>query len=355
MMRLAGCLLAGLTLSAALGPAAEGAVTLLYHHVSEDSPPSTSVAPELFARHLTMIEKGGYTVWTLGRILNHLQSGARLPTKTVSISFDDAYVSVYQQAWPMLRERGWPFTVFINTDAVDAGYGATLSWQQLREMRRHGMELGNHSASHAHLVRRLPAESEQQWRERVRLDIERASLRLGQELDAAVTLFAYPYGEYDEALKQLVGALGLIGVGQQSGAIGAGFDALSVPRFPMAGLYAAPARFQATLDRRPLPVVSLAAGPLVQREGRTQNYMEFSLAQSDFLASAVACYASTGDSLPLVAPQQANGRYRVYLPPMAAGRNKVNCTAPHVSLPGVFYWHSRQWLVKRADGSWYEE
>jgi peptidoglycan/xylan/chitin deacetylase (PgdA/CDA1 family) len=113
--------LAGVALPAA-GQEPHG-VVLLYHHVSLDTPPSTSVTPERFAAHLEYLEAHDYEVWPVDRLLATVIDGEEtVPQDVVAITFDDAYESVYRNARPMLRERGWPFAVFVNTDAVDAGH-----------------------------------------------------------------------------------------------------------------------------------------------------------------------------------------------------------------------------------------
>ena len=41
-----------------------------------------------------------------------------IPQKSALISIDDGYLSGYNVAWPILKKFGYPFTMFIYTDAV---------------------------------------------------------------------------------------------------------------------------------------------------------------------------------------------------------------------------------------------
>src|SRR5690606_14501793 len=131
-----------------------------------------------------------------------------LPDKVVAITIDDAYASVYTRAFPLLKKYGMPFTVFVSTDAIDEGPGDFMSWQQLRELQAAGVTIANHSATHDYLVRRNDVESDSARLARVREDIERAQRRLQEELGEGVNeaprLFAYPYGEYDAALTDML-------------------------------------------------------------------------------------------------------------------------------------------------------
>ena len=57
-------------------------------------------------------------------------------------------------------------------------------------------------------------EDEAAWRARVSSDILQAQQRLEQELGKVPRWFAYPYGEYDAALRALLGELDFIDVGR---------------------------------------------------------------------------------------------------------------------------------------------
>ena len=83
--------------------AADHAVILMYHRFGEDQYPSTNVRLEQFEEHLEVLAQGQYNVLPLDDIVAHLQSGEPLPDRTVAITIDDAYLSVYEQAFPRLQ------------------------------------------------------------------------------------------------------------------------------------------------------------------------------------------------------------------------------------------------------------
>lgn len=332
------------------------AVVLIYHHVSETTPALTSVTPETFDRHLDYLQDNDFTVWPLARILSKLAAGKPLPANTVAITFDDAYESVYSEAFPRLQKRNWPFTLFVSSEGVDRGYGSYLGWPQLRELAAAGVELGNHSHTHAHMVRHLPNESGRQWQQRITADIEKAAARLRQETGSGSRLFAYPYGEYSPELKKIVGELGYYGIAQQAGAIGRVSDFLALPRFPMARAYADMDRFATSVNSRPLPVSSVVVEGNAHKAYRPIKNVQLALADGDYRAPRLACYRSNGTPLetqtvserPLTLSIKIEGK-------QDAGRHKINCTAPAISDDNSYYWYSFQWLVKHRDGSWYRE
>jgi len=337
--------------------ATDHASILIYHHVSESTPESTSVTPEVFARHMDYLAANGFTVWPLGKTLDTLQSGNALPEKTVSITFDDAYQSVRDHAAPVLKRHGWPYTIFVSTRAIDEGYHNYLSWNDLAELVREGAEIGNHSYTHAHLIRRLNDENDQQWRNRVEGDIRRAQQEIQTMLGVESRLFSYPYGEYTSDLQELVGALGYFGITQQSGAIGPGFDTLAVPRFPMATQFADMERLVIAANARPLPIRKVETGARILKEGVTsKQHYSFDIRPDGYRLSGLACYSNDGARIDMDRTPNTDGIHiSMALPDWPTGVRKVNCTAPSSTEKDVYYWYAQLWIVQYANGSWKEE
>ena len=157
----------GLVLLTGYSHAADWASILMYHRFGEQDYPSTNIRMEQFREHLEELKKDKYTVLPLGEIVDKLKSGAVLPDRSVAITIDDAYLSVYENAWPLLKEAGFPFTIFVSTDNLDQKMPAFMNWAQLKEMADQGVYVGHHTASHAHLPR-LSAD-------KLKEEIERAS------------------------------------------------------------------------------------------------------------------------------------------------------------------------------------
>ena len=353
-------LLALLVIAASAEPttAAESAVIFMYHHVAEETPPSTSITPARFASHLDYLEREGFMVLPLENVLESLSHDEPVPDKTVVITFDDGYSSVLATAAPLLARRSWPFTVFVNTDAIDGGFGGYMSWQELRGLASAGATIGNHTVSHAHLLRQLEGESESDWRRRVEGEITHAGERLSAELgSAAIPVLAYPYGEYTAALKEIVAGLGLLAVGQHSGAVGPGSDWQALPRYPMATGFDALDEFALRARTRPLPARIVGPELHIVPGGETRPALRLELpAAGDFNRDAIACYASGQGRMALT--WIGSGQRQFEISPLQAlrpGRTKYNCTAPSASEDGIYYWFSHLWLLRQPDGSWYSE
>ena len=330
------------------------AVVLVYHHVDSNTPKSTSVSPAVFEQHLDYLAEHDYQVSAIEQIVAALQAQTSMPERAVAISFDDAYKSIYTQAWPLLRARNMPFVIFVNSKYIDSGYGNYLTWQQLREMEQSGARIANHAAEHTHLLRRLPEEQQQQWRQRVRANIEQAQQRLRAELDAPLDYFAYPYGEFDSELENLLKDMGMVAFGQQSGPIGLYTGLQQLPRFPMAASYANMSSFAEKLRTRPLPVLQvLTPESRVLAAKAPAPTLQLLLKPSSYNREQLRCYVAgqqpaqlnwDGDTLSIQAHQ-----------PLGSGRSKYNCTAPSTEQSGVYYWYSHLWIQPNSDGSWYKE
>ncbi len=361
-------LLAGLVaiLSAAFAPALAGqsAVILQYHHVSSDTPPSTSVTPDQLREHLDYLSDHGFAVLPLQEIVEAIRGGDELPDPCVALTFDDAYASVGEIAWPMLRERGWPFTLFVTTGGIDAGLRSYLTWDQLRAMagdERCAVTFGAHTQSHDYLVRRLEGESAGLWRERVTEDIAVSCQRIEEELGSACRLFAYPYGEYDLELRVVVAGLDLIGFGQQSGPVGPKTDWLVAPRFPASGVYADLDKLSTKLFSLPLPVESASPLDPVLGPGNARPVLRLEIAPADYQPAALAAFASGLGRAEVRWIRRPEDDHETAIVEIVAtadlpiGRSRYNVTAPQKpgvstgSVPRVpggvrYYWWSHLWV-----------
>jgi peptidoglycan/xylan/chitin deacetylase (PgdA/CDA1 family) len=329
----------------------DAGVVLLYHHVDEGTPAITSIAPSQFNRHLDIIEAEGFTVLPLDELVRRSMGASSGPEtsdeKIVSITFDDAYRSIYTNAFPNLQARSWPFTIFVATRLIEEGNPHYLTWADLAEMSMHGATIANHTNSHTHMIRRLEAETEDRWKNRMRAELLEAKGLLAKHgLDS--NLFAYPYGEYDAETLNLVGELRMIGFGQQSGAIGPHSNPLLLPRFPLAGVYAGEAAFRDKLRSLPLPVLQPEVEPIVSDNFKPP--LELSFVTNKLDLARLTCYGPGG--LMTLSETKPSSVLATPVAEVSIGRTRYNCTLPKGNR---FYWFSQLWIRKQSDGSWYHE
>jgi biofilm PGA synthesis lipoprotein PgaB len=334
-----------LVLASVAAFASDEAVVLMYHRFGEDRYPSTSVRIDQFEAQLEYLESSGYTVVPLADVVAAIRGEAELPDRAVAITVDDAYLSVFRVAYPLLRARGYPFTVFVATDPVDGSLSGYMTWSQMRAMEGGGATFANHGSSHHSYVLWPGAVSEMDRLARVRSDIEHAEERLTEELHPLSGILAYPYGEFDTSVAELVVDMGFVAFGQQSGAVGEISDRRALPRFPMAEAYANIEDFAVKVATRPLPVAAVRPWDPVTTARRPG--IEVTLADTDARLEQLACFV---DGQGAVKVEWIEPSHRFTVAPktdLQPGRHRVNCTAPAPS-GGRFFWYSHPWIVRQV-------
>ena len=95
---------------------------LCYHGIAQSDEnlwnPQLYFNAGLFRERLTILRRGGYSVLPLGEALDRLGSGS-LPRRSVVITFDDGHSDFMTVAHPILREFGFPCTIYLTTYHVD--------------------------------------------------------------------------------------------------------------------------------------------------------------------------------------------------------------------------------------------
>ena len=316
--------------------AANGAVVTMYHRVGEETDfPSTSVSKKQFEAHMTLLESGPYTVWPLEKVAEAFSKNEKLPDRTVALTFDDAYLSVYKTVWPRLKAAGLPFTVFVSTKAIDSGAEGFMSWSQLREMKAAGVSIGNHTRTHLHMANA--------GIDRNRAEIRHTRERLKKELGLTSTLFAYPYGEMSSAVRELVIEEGfLVAFGQHSGVAHASDDLFFLPRFAFNLRYGDIDRFRRSVNALPLPVQDITpADPLIAANPPAFGFsVDPSLSRLDQLA----CYHSQFGKVDVMRLGERRIEIR-FKAPFKRGRTRLNCTMPGPE--SRWRWFGRQFYLAK--------
>ena len=162
---------------------------LIYHHVAPQLPVEgedfDTVTIEAFARQLQWLADTGHVSISLAELFNAFYYDLPLPSKPVVLVFDDGYADIYEQAFPLLRDRGFHATVAAITGAMDhPGY---LTWDEAREMSAAGVEFVSHTVKHGNLAVAS--------RDEARSELTDSRRSLEENLGRPMQFFVYPYGE----------------------------------------------------------------------------------------------------------------------------------------------------------------
>ena len=337
--------LAGLVLivsaHAAEQPTYSSGTILLYHHVATDTPPSTSISPADFRGHLEYLRDNNFHVMPLNEMVQALRDGQQIPDKSVAITFDDGYSSIYDTAFPMLQEFGMPFTLFVSTDPIDQGLRNYMTWEQIREMSDAGVIIANHMVYHPYMLDREEGESDALWLQRQRNELLEAEAVIERETGQNHRYLAYPYGEFDPTIKDMLAEEGFTGFAQNSGAVGPGSDYLALPRYPLASIYA-------NLETARIKLDSLAFNaeivePLSPITDLRDPAVTLRFNPGPYNVSQIGCFANS-QAMTMEWLDRSSGTVRISTDQEFSGRRwRYICTAP-ASERGRFYWYSVQWI-----------
>lgn len=165
-------------------PQFRGPRILIYHQIGGGSGLEMEVSPGTFKKHLDWLVENGNVV--------RLEDASG--SDDVVITFDDGYRSVYDVAFPLLEERGMPFTLFLTTSPLETGEplrshpgGHPLTWDMVREMHDSGlMTVGGHTHTHPDFRHLSPSEVEE--------ELDRSNGLIEKRLDTQPRYFAYTWG-----------------------------------------------------------------------------------------------------------------------------------------------------------------
>jgi peptidoglycan/xylan/chitin deacetylase (PgdA/CDA1 family) len=178
---------------------------LMYHLVTTPPPgvPNTGLyVPEReFAAEMRWLAQNGYRAVTLRRVYDYWRYGRPLPPHPIVLSFDDGYRSVYLNAFPLMRARGWPGVLNLEIRHEHHSWG--LLPRVVRALIRHGWELDSHTITHPDLTTVGQAQ--------LKTEVAGSRRILRSQYHAPVDFFCYPAGAYDDAVITAVQAAGYLG------------------------------------------------------------------------------------------------------------------------------------------------
>lgn len=188
-----------------------------YHHFAKKCRSNLCISSRVFDQQMKYLKGNGYKVITMGELLGFLQYRHAIPKKSVVITIDDGYRSAYDVAYPILKKYGFTAILFLYTDYVGVSKSA-ITWDQLREMKADGFEVGSHTVSHCDLTKRMAGDHDQDYLARVQKELVESKKIIDEELKQDTICIAYPYGRYNVRILNLCEQAGYkIGVSAKRG------------------------------------------------------------------------------------------------------------------------------------------
>ena len=175
---------------------------LTYHRFAEDCNSPLCMPRRIFERQMRYLKENEYHVITAEELSAFLEFRQGLPQKSVLITMDDGYRSVYNIAYPILKKYGYKATLFVYTSFVGVSKMA-ITWNQLKEMKANGFTIGSHTVNHSDLTQPKEGESEQAHLARVKEELHGSKKIIDRKLGQDTHFLAYPFGFYDQRSIQI--------------------------------------------------------------------------------------------------------------------------------------------------------
>ena len=294
------------------------AVVFMYHKFDTFKHPSTNITLEQFEKHLKEFSLPKYNILSINFIIDTIINDSQLPNNTIGISVDDADKSFFFTAWPKFKEKGFPVTLFVNTSTISDNNKNYLSWDQIRQLKREGVTIGAHSHFHKHMPEMSIDEIKQ--------EIETGNKIFLKEIGETPNLFAYPYGEGDTRIINILKTYKYkVAFGQHSGVINETSNLYYLPRFSLNEKYGNISRVKFAANTKGLGVYDFI--PTNPHIFKNPPFIGFSLLDESLIES-LGCFVFDNNGQVENEIYKFNERIEIRLKrKLSKGRSRLNCTA----------------------------
>lgn len=168
---------------------------LMYHSIGDNGVLFT-VTTEDLEKQLAFLKNKKYNVMRLADLIEKLKNKEKIPSKTIVLTFDDAYRDNYLNAFSLLKKYNLPATVFIPTAYVgkemlnsEGKSIPVMSWAEAQEMEESGLvDFASHSHTHP-MMNKISFE-------KFVNEVKTSENILNQNLKRQVKIFSFPKGKF---------------------------------------------------------------------------------------------------------------------------------------------------------------
>jgi len=196
----------------------------LYHRFNDHRHLYTNTDTKVLIRQFEYLKTHGYKVVDSRVLLTKAKNGENVD-KLVAFHIDDSFKSFYKYGLPIFKKYNYPFTLFVYVEGTDKHFGDFMNWKQIREVAKYG-DIECHSYAHPHLTKLNDIQI---------IDDTQKALDILRSKAYKIDSYAYPYGEYNKRVKNVLSPLFKYIYNQNEGAIDSTVDIQDVPRIALTG------------------------------------------------------------------------------------------------------------------------
>ena len=311
-----------------------GTLVLMYHRFNEPKYPTTNIQMDIFKNQIKNIKNEDI------KFLDPKNFDSKFDTpkqnKKILITIDDGFSSFYKYAWPFFKKNEIPFILFISTEAV--GKKGYMNWQQIKEIEKQSfVYIGNHSHSHDYLVDMDKNEFFN--------DIDTSIKTFKRKLGYNPIFFSYPFGEYNEYIKNYIKKKFKYSFGQHSGVIDINKNKFELPRFPINEKYGDIKRFNFLIKLHPLQYKKmLPEEKYLDKKNNPPNFsVEFFKSQRNL--NRINCFSNENNIWKKSITSLNNNVLKIsFRDKFLFRRGRVNCS---LNDDGIWRWVGFQFTIKK--------
>tara|TARA_B100000902_G_C27291587_1_gene907464 strand:- start:746 stop:1804 length:1059 start_codon:yes stop_codon:yes gene_type:complete len=312
-----------------------GIISLMYHRFEENKYPSTNIRINDFKKHIEIIEQNNIKFINPNDFENELKDN-KLQRK-ILLTIDDGFLSFYENAWPILKEKKIPFILFVSTREIGAfNY---MTWDQIKEVSKEDfVEIGNHSHTHEYLV--------DENNESIKKDIEKSISIFKKNLGKNSQFFSYPFGEYSIDFKNIIKDLNFkYAFGQHSGVMDETKDLYELPRYPINEKYGEIERFKSLTKTLPFKYKSIYPEEKYLLQDKNPPEVKIHFFDNIKNLKSVNCYSNEGNNWRQsdIKFENSNTLLINIAEKFVGERGRINCSLRDPS--GLWRWLGIQFVV----------
>lgn len=162
--------------------------------------PDTCLAIEEFEKQMNYLSNEHFISVSPKEIIESSQPLGYCSSKAkkFALTFDDGHAGNYNFVFPILRKYGFTATFFITTNLV--GKENMVTWDNLKEMVKEGMDVQSHTVSHNPLTLLT--------NEQIKNELFESRELLESQLGVKVEFLSLPHGDYDKRVQSIAKEIG---------------------------------------------------------------------------------------------------------------------------------------------------